>query len=69
MTAYLARQKELQHAIGVAAIILILALISLAIQYGHGSVWSQLATVIFMVPSAVIGGMVRRKQKKPVHAA
>ena len=69
VSAYLAGGRELQHSGGVAGVILTLALISLVIQYAHGSVWSQLATVIFMVPSAVIGGVVRRKQKNSAQAA
>jgi len=60
----IAHRNELGHAIGVASVILSLAVLSTLLQRGHGSVWTQLSTVIFMVPSAVLGGFVRKRTKK-----
>jgi hypothetical protein len=59
--AAVSRDASDRHACFVAAIIAGLAIVSLAVQYPHGSVWSQLAAILLMAPSAVIGSVLRRQ--------
>ena len=64
LAALLGRKDELTHAVFVAALIFLIALISLLLQVGHGSMWSQLAAIFLMSPSAIFGGWARRHSKK-----
>ena len=64
ISGIIANRNEVRHAIGVGVIILILAVISIVVQIGKGSMWSQLSTIFLMVPSAVFGGYVRQRTKK-----
>jgi hypothetical protein len=51
----LSRRREAGPAVFVAAIIATIAALSLATQYGRGSVWSELATMFLMAPAAALG--------------
>ncbi len=62
MAARMASQKELWHASAVAIILALLATISLIAQPTGSSIWSQIAALGFMVPAAIIGGIVRARQ-------
>ena len=56
--ALIARRRPIAHASAVAAIMALVAVISLVVQR-EGSHWSQFATLVVMVPSAVGGGWLK----------
>jgi hypothetical protein len=59
--ALVASQREALHAAALAALIGVIALVSLALDWSRGSVWTELAVLVAMVPAAVIGGLVRQR--------
>jgi hypothetical protein len=59
----IAKRSEIRHGLVVALIIVVLAALSLVLQLGEGSLWSELATIIFMAPAAVLGGYLRHRQR------
>ncbi len=61
VAAMLSRDVSDRHACFVAAIIAGFAIVSFAVSYPHGSVWSQVAAILLMAPSAVIGSVLRRR--------
>lgn len=62
LAAWLAKRRPLAHAISVAIVLAVGAIASLFSTLGHGAIWSQLAALILMAPSAVIGGWLRSRQ-------
>lgn len=60
--ARLAGRNALRHAQLVALVIALLAVISLFVQFGKAVIWSELATLLVMAPSALLGGLLRRRQ-------
>ena len=62
LAARLAGRNPAGHGIAVAAILALGAAISLASAVGHGAIWSQVAALVLMTPSAAIGGLVRKKR-------
>ncbi|MCX6132370.1 MAG: hypothetical protein NTU47_01040 [Ignavibacteriales bacterium] len=64
VSAAIAARKQLMHAGIVAAIIAVAALISIFAQPGFPTHWSQITAIVFMAPSAVLGGWLRERQVK-----
>jgi hypothetical protein len=62
VAAWLARRRPLAHGVAVAAVLALGATISLLNTMGKGAVWSQVAALAFMAPSAVLGGWLRLRQ-------
>ncbi len=62
--AHIAGKAEMKHASGVAAIIALLAVISIIAQPGLESHWSQYSALILMAPAAIAGGWFRKRQTK-----
>ncbi|MEO5820412.1 MAG: hypothetical protein ABIT71_07875 [Vicinamibacteraceae bacterium] len=62
--AALAGRSPLAHGIAVALVIAAGATASLVSAVGHGTIWSQLAALLLMVPSAAIGGAFRARQRR-----
>jgi O-antigen/teichoic acid export membrane protein len=62
LAAYVAGRKPAVHGLAVAAILAIGATVSLVSTLGHGAIWSQVAALAFMVPSATLGGWARAKR-------
>ena len=62
VAALLARRRPLAHALAVAAIIALGATVSLIATLGKGAIWSQIAALVLMAPSAVLGGWLRARQ-------
>ena len=62
VAAWLARRRPTTHGVAVAAVIAVGALVSLLSTLGKGAVWSQLAALVLMAPSAVLGGWLRARQ-------
>ena len=61
--AALARQPSPASAATVAALIALGATVSLISQLGAGAIWSQLAALIMMAPSALVGGIIRIRRR------
>jgi hypothetical protein len=62
VAGWLAGRRPLAHAVAVAAVLAAGAVASLAATLGHGAVWTQLAALLFMAPSAVWGGWWRARR-------
>ena len=60
--AFLAGYRPLLHGALVATILATGALASLISTLGHGAIWSQVAALAVMAPSALLGGYLRAKQ-------
>ena len=58
LSARLATTHKFAHAVATACLIAVGAFTSLILVYmKHGSVWSQIAAIVFMAPSAILGGI------------
>ena len=64
VAAHIAGTKEVIHASAVACVLAFLATVSLIVQPGHASLWSQIAALGFMTPAAILGGVIRARQVK-----
>jgi hypothetical protein len=62
VAAWLAGRQPLAHGLAMALVLATGALVSLVSTLGHGAIWSQLAAVFLMAPSAAVGGMARARQ-------
>ncbi len=62
LAARIAGKKEIKHSVAVACIMAVIATVSLIAQPGHGSLWSQIAVLGFMVPATIVGGVLRAQQ-------
>jgi hypothetical protein len=62
VAAWIAGWREFEHAVALALLIDLTALGSLVAVLGKGSVWSNIATVLVMAPTVLLGGWIRRKQ-------
>jgi hypothetical protein len=62
VAGWLAGRRPLAHGVAVAVVIAVGAAVSLVATLGHGSVWTQIAALLFMAPGAVVGGWVRGRQ-------
>jgi hypothetical protein len=62
LAARLAGRQPLAHGIAVAALVALVAAISLLSTIGKGAVWSQLAALALMAPCALVGGWLRSQQ-------
>ena len=63
IAAWIAGRKPVAHAVAVALLLAIGAAASLAATLGHGAVWTQVAALAFMAPSAVLGGWWRARER------
>ena len=62
LAASLAGRKPLAHGLAVAVILAIGAGVSLVSTIGHGAIWTQVAALLLMAPSAALGGWVRARR-------
>lgn len=62
LAAYFASRKPMAHGLAVAAILALGAAVSLVSTLGHGAIWSQVAALVLMAPSAAIGGWFRARR-------
>jgi len=60
VAAWIAGRGALKHALALTVVIGAFALLSLVAMLGKGSIWSQLATICVIAPSALLGGRIRR---------
>lgn len=61
VAAWLAGRAPRVHGAAVGAVLALGAAVSLASTLGHGAIWSQIAALALMAPSAVLGGMLRAR--------
>jgi hypothetical protein len=61
----LAQRRPLAHGVAVALVLTLGATVSFFSTVGHGANWSQLAALLLMTPSAILGGWVRERQIRP----
>ena len=61
IAAWIAGHHPRAHGLAVAALLAVGAGVSLAATVGQGSIWSQIAALILMAPSAALGGWLRAR--------
>jgi hypothetical protein len=59
IAGWIGKRHTLAHGVAVAVLIALGAGMSLASTLGHGAIWTQVAALTLMVPSAVLGGWLR----------
>jgi len=69
VAAYLAGRYPRAHGIAVAGVLALGAAVSLVATLGKGAIWSQVAALVLMAPSAVLGGWIRERQLTPPDSA
>jgi hypothetical protein len=62
VAARLAGRRPLAHGVAVALVLALGASVSLLKTLGHGAIWSQVAALSLMAPSAFFGGFARARQ-------
>src|SRR5262245_40826968 len=62
LAALIARRKVIQHAAALTIVIGAGALVSILSRPGAGAIWSQLAALLLMAPSAMVGGYICHQQ-------
>lgn len=66
VAGWLAGRRPFAHGVAMAALLATGAAVSLASTLGHGAIWSQVAALVLMAPSAAMGGWLReRGRAKP----
>jgi hypothetical protein len=61
VAAWIAGRRPLAHGVAVAVVLAAGAAASLVATLGHGAVWTQVTALLFMAPSAVVGGWWRAR--------
>ena len=59
----IADQEGLRHSIALALMIAIMAIFSLVVNIGKGSLWAELTTFVLICPAAILGGYLKEKQR------
>jgi O-antigen/teichoic acid export membrane protein len=62
VAGWLAQRRPLAQGVAVATVLALGATISLLGVLGKGAVWSQVAALVLIAPSAVFGGWLRLRQ-------
>jgi uncharacterized membrane protein len=62
IAAVIGKRAPIWHSAGVGIILALVALVSMAMRWGHGEIWTQVAAVLVMAPSAALGGFLRAAQ-------
>jgi hypothetical protein len=61
VAGWIAGRRPVAHGVAVAAVLALGAIVSLVATVGHGAIWSQVAALLLMAPSAVLGGWLRAR--------
>jgi hypothetical protein len=64
VTALLAGYWELEHALGLAALSVVMSIVSMVKYAGDQPLWYSIAIIVLSVPGALIGGQYRVRQVK-----
>ena len=62
VAALLGKRFEMEHALAVASLIAALGAASLLGSVKSGAIWTQLAVILIIAPSAMLGGYLRQRQ-------
>jgi hypothetical protein len=62
VAALIGRRSPIWHSAAVGIVLAGIALLSMALQWGRGGLWTQAAAVLVMAPSASLGGFLRAAQ-------
>ena len=68
LAGQIAGRRPLAHGIAVAGVLALGATASLVSTLGTGAIWSQVAALVLMAPSAGLGGWARSKQSSRLGA-
>ncbi len=60
VAASIATRERTLHALAVAGMIAVTSIAALIVEWGTGSAWSQLSTLVLMAPAAAVGGHLRK---------
>jgi hypothetical protein len=63
LSARLAPTRPLAHAAALAALVGVIALASMVVEWHAGSIWSELVVIFFLAPSALLGGYLRTTRR------
>ncbi|MEO8334885.1 MAG: hypothetical protein ABI664_07925 [bacterium] len=61
VAGWIAGRRPIAHAVAMAMVLALGAGVSLIATLGHGVIWSQVAALLLMAPSAVLGGWLRSR--------
>lgn len=64
VAALIAGRSAFAHGIAVATVLALGAGVSLVSTIGHGAIWSQVAALALMAPSAAAGGWLRARREQ-----
>jgi len=62
VTALLAGRAELKHALGLAAVSIVMSILEATLFEGEQPLWYSIALMFFSIPSALAGGYFRARQ-------
>ncbi|HZQ67967.1 MAG TPA: hypothetical protein VFA68_05545 [Terriglobales bacterium] len=62
VAALLGKRFEMEHALAVASLIAALGAASLLAEVKSDAIWTQLAAILIIAPSAMLGGYLRQRQ-------
>ena len=63
VTAAIARRSEIDHALCLGALMVVLGIISMVMGAGKEPLWFQIANFLIAIPSALCGGALRAWQR------
>ena len=69
VTALLAKRSEIKHALGLGGLALFLGVVSLIMYYGRQPLWYQIALLVIVLPSVLLGGILRADRVKAVEGS
>lgn len=64
VTALVAGRAELKHAVGLAVLVAIAAVISAVMYAGREPLWYQFANLVVVTDGVLLGGFVRHRQRQ-----
>jgi uncharacterized membrane protein YedE/YeeE len=64
VAAFLGKKFEMEHALAVASLIAAVGAASLLADVKTSAIWTQLAVILIIAPSAMLGGYLRQRQVK-----
>ena len=60
ITALVARDRELAHAMALAGLSVLLSLVNMYTAAGKEPIWYQVSNMVLVVPAVLLGGYLRR---------
>ena len=69
VAAWIARRNQIQHALALGILMVLLGILSMSISRGSEPVWYQIALIVISIPGALLGGMLRARQRPAAGSA